>query len=285
MGRMKWNTNICVVALIYIMCIMLMAGCENDTAIDRHMESESKVDPVQRISDTEKPILIVTGEYLPYTSEHLDDQGFLTEMIKKTMAATGRAYEIRFYPWARCQEMVASGEAWASFPYGHSEYNDENFLFSEVIYKATHRYYYYDKNKKIGFATQKYSKILEFKDYILGGTSGYWYGEPKDFLDMGIQVEWAGDTDALVKMLRAKRIDFFIEDNLVFEEAVSRLYPKEVENFVSLPLEAKTQDYYLIVSKKYPDAEALKQAFNTVYSELVENGVLKEIVEANGIRP
>ncbi len=245
---------------------------------------DPKLDSVQGTADTEKPILIVTGEYLPYTSQYLENQGFLTEMIKKTMAAAGKAYEIRFYPWARCQEMVASGEAWASFPYGHSEYNDENFLFSDVIYQATHRFYYYGENEKIGPATQKFSEIADFKDYILGGAGGYWYGGPKDFHDLGVQVEWAGGTDALVKMLRAKRIDFFIEDNLVFEEAVQRLYPEETGDFLTLPVDAKIQSYYLIVSKDYPESEALAQSFNTALGELEANGVLKEIVEDNTIK-
>jgi ABC-type amino acid transport substrate-binding protein len=64
-------------------------------------------------------------------------------------------------------------------------------------------------------------------------------------------------------MLYAKRIDFFIEDELVCEEAIKRIFPGEEEKFATLEANAKEQDYYMITSPDYPSTEELLQRFNS----------------------
>jgi polar amino acid transport system substrate-binding protein len=221
--------------------------------------------PTPEVRATDAPndkVLIVTGEYIPYVGENLENMGFITELIESTLRLANIDYEIKFYPWARCSEMVQSGEAWASYPYGHSDANDQIYLFSDIIYNTKHKFYYLKDNEKITEEVNDFTTIGDFKDYILGGANGYWYGNPEDFAKLGVTTEWAGDTDALIKMLHSKRIDFFIEDELVCKEAIKRLFPGEEEKFGILPTDAKIQDYYLMVSKVYPKSEELLNQFN-----------------------
>jgi polar amino acid transport system substrate-binding protein len=158
--------------------------------------------------------------------------------------------------------MVEKGEAWASYPFGHSDSRDQTYLFSDSIYHTQHKFFYLKENEKITDEVLDFNTISEFKDFTFGGANGYWYGNQEDFKALGVTAEWASDTDALLKMLNSNRIDFFIEDELVCYEAIRRLFPGEEEKFETLPKNAKSLYYYLIVSKDYPNSQELLDKFN-----------------------
>lgn len=269
MGR-KVRGIILLLLVFAVLSIGSFSGCKK--SVEPSMTLRDEPLPVQAekssmsadklaVPDAEK-VLIVTGEYVPYVGQNLKNQGFITELIETALIDAGIDYEIEFYPWARCSEMVENGEAWAAYPYGHSEQNDKTYLFSDAIFKTKHKFYYLKENDRISEEVQGFTTISDFKDYVFGGANGYWYGTPEDVAGLGVEVEWAGDTDALLKMLYAKRIDFFIEDELVCEDAIQRLFPGEKDKFATLPANAREQDYYMIASKDYPESEALLQRFN-----------------------
>ena len=101
----------------------------------------------------EKTVLLVTGEWEPYTSQKIDGNGFITEIVASAFKEMDVDYEIQFYHWEKCLEMVESGEAFGSFPFIYSENKAENFLFSNPIYNIQTRFFYYNRdinsNRKI----------------------------------------------------------------------------------------------------------------------------------------
>jgi polar amino acid transport system substrate-binding protein len=269
MSKKVLNKIVRLLLVFITLSIGMLFGC---TKAKEVIEPQKSI-PTQPISVTDVPndkVLIVTGEYAPYVGETLENKGFITELIEATLKVANIDYEIKFYPWARCSEMVESGEAWASYPFGHSEVNDQTYLFSDILYTTKHKFYYLTTNEKITDEVNKFTTIGDFTDYTFGGANGYWYGKPDDFADLGVTAEWAGDTDALLKMLYSKRIDFFIEDELVCEEAIKRLFPGEEEKFATLTTNARIQEYYLMVSKEYPRSEELLKEFNTSLSEVMD---------------
>ncbi|MHB8131047.1 MAG: substrate-binding periplasmic protein [Mobilitalea sp.] len=264
------NSIVRIMLFLIVLSTFFLVGCHTAKKTEL-MENELQT---QSESATETPtqkVLIVTGEYVPYVGETLENRGFITELIEAALDQCDIEYEIKFYPWARCSEMVQSGEAWASFPYGHSESNDQAYLFSDIIYHTTHKFYYLKENEKITKEVYEFNSIGNFTNYIFGGANGYWYGSQEDFRTLGVKAEWANDTDALLKMLNSKRIDFFIEDELVCDEVIHRLFPEVEDKFETLPQDAKVQDYYLIVSKKYPRSQELLVQFNRSLKEINDN--------------
>jgi ABC-type amino acid transport substrate-binding protein len=180
--------------------------------------------------------------------------------------------------------MVLSGEAWATFPYGYSVEMGRSYDFSDPIFTSRHKFYFLKSNEKLREEAMDFSRISEFPNsFTFGGANGYWYGNQAEVEKSGLKTEWANDTDALIKMLRSERIDFFIEDDLVCDEAIQRLFPKEIDKFAKLPNEAKIQDYYLIVSKDYRSTNELTEKFNEALYILRENGQINKILEDNGI--
>ncbi len=276
--------------LIFMMCFILFEGCQNsksssETEVSSLESTNTRLVQLESADIIDKDtLLIVTGEYAPYVSQAKENRGFLTEIVEATLKYSGLKYKIEFYPWARCSEMVLSGEAWATFPYGYSEEKELSYEYSYPIFNSKHKFFYLKGNEKVGNEVLEFSRISDFSNlYTFGGANDYWYGNQAKFEEYGPKVEWANDTDALVKMLHSGRIDFFIEDELVCDEAIERLFPNEIDIYAKLPIEAKIQEYFLISSKDYPKTKELTDQFNNALLILTENGEINKILEDNGI--
>ena len=253
---------------------MMMVACKKEIPLAIHIEEHQEAE----IIEPDK-VLIVTSDYLPYTTSDQHQPGFLDEIVLEALNRSGIDYEIRYYPWERCREMLRNGEAWASYPYGFSEENMKDFNFSVPIFSTQHLYYYRENQDIFKDTSRVFKHLKDFKGLTFGGTNGYWYGDPSTIKAMGINVEWAGDTEALVKMLYARRIDFFIEDKYVAENIIQRLYKDEQEVFQTLNHSAREHDYYMILSKSYPKTDQLKKSFNEAYKSIFYDGAYQRIME------
>ncbi len=263
-----------IIALLFA-GVILLSACYPISTRQPVAQPVRPVDNVLGQPASSKKVLLVTGEYAPYTSAKLSDHGFFTAIIETVLREMGLEYEIRFYPWARCEEMVLSGQAWAAFPYGMSEKTAPSYLISSAVYSSRHKFFYLKTNGKFGDKTQNFRDIADFKEYVVGGANGYWYGTKEDLKHQGfLRVVWADDIYGLVRMLYSKRIDVFIEDELVGWEVIKRIYPGEEDKFATLTSDARSSQYNLIVSKTYPKSEELLEQFNAALDRIKKRGAL-----------
>ena len=264
-------------AVILLVVLAMLTGCYSQNPSMKKDEPHIiKPTPIQN-----DKILLVTGEFAPYTSEKLTDDGFSTQMLQAVFQEMGMACEIRFYPWIRAEEMVQKGEAWGAFPYIYTEKRANDYLVSEPIHKASLKYFYLKGNKKITNEVLGFRTISDFRNIILGGANGYWYGTREELKKQGLNnVEWADDTSGLVKMLYNQRIDVFIEDDLVGLSTIKKIYPQETDRFATLDKAATSMDYIVIVSKNYPNSTEILDKFNKVLTKLKARGTLEKISES-----
>lgn len=271
-----------LIFIVFLIGIIGLGGCttaENDQ--DRVDSINIPVENDENLS-TDK-IIIVTGEYAPYTSEHVAGYGAFTQIVEAVLKESGLESEIKFYPWARASEMVKSGEAWASFPYGFTEEMAQVYDYSDSIIQSPHKFYYLKANQNLAREGVNFSKISDFSNFTFGGANDYWYGNKAAIENSGVKAEWANDADALLKMLHAGRIDFLIEDQQVADEAIARLFPEDRDAFATLPNIASQQDYFLIISKSYPNSQLYREKFNAALQRLKSNGDIDRILAENGL--
>ena len=138
---------------------MFLVACERNMPQDVQKESTQTNEVIEP-----GKVLIVTGEYLPYTSSDTNNPGFLDATVIEVLNRSGIDYEVRYFPWERCREMLRNGEAWASYPYGFSEDNMNDFNFSVPIFRSQHLYYYRENQDIFNDSSKIFEDLQDFKD-------------------------------------------------------------------------------------------------------------------------
>lgn len=218
-------------------------------------------------------ILLVTGDFPPATGEALAEGGYATAIIKAIFAEMGRPIRIEFYPWARAEAMVESGEAWGTFPYNRNDERAAKFFFSEPIFNSLGLFFYYGDK----MAAVEYEELGDLSAYRIGGATGYWYVPV--FEEAGLNVEIASDDLANLNKLVAGRIDLYPIKEDVGWWLIQTSFAAEIDSFGTLAKPYSENSSYVMVSRSYPDSEALLQAFNSALAEIQANGTYAAILE------
>lgn len=225
-------------------------------------------------------IVLATGEWEPYTSEKMKDQGFFTEIVTAVFKELNIEVEYKFLPWKRCEDMATKGDVFAAFPYMITEERKKTFDFTDTVAKSTGKFFYHKGgNIKDGFNWNSYADL---KSYKVGGTLGYWY--EKDFQAAGLNTEFVPNEDSSFKKLQMNRIDLAASDELVGWQLIKSLFPKEVSNFDTLDKPLNESELCLMVSKAYPDSKNLTEKFNTGLKKIKEKGIYSAILKKYNIK-
>ena len=222
-------------------------------------------------------VVFATGEWPPYSSQHLPDYGLATALVSAISREADIEPVYRFYPWKRAELLVLRGEVFAAFPYAISNERKADFDFSEVLFYGLNVLLYHQNNSRIadGFS---YAVPADLRGYRIGGISGSFLRNDLD--QAGVEYQETTSIDQSIQKLVAGRIDFVIDDKGVLADAVQRLYPQEVDNFkfVKEPFGEK-KPTALIVSRDYPAAEQILARFNSALQTLRASGEYDRLLE------
>ncbi len=139
---------------------------------------------------------LATGEWPPYTSEHLEGYGFFTELMTAIVHEMGMTPKYVFYPWKRCEQTTLAGEVFGAFPYAVTETRQQDFDFSDLIMKNNVLFFYHKKH-----LTQKpeVTTLKDLEPYLIGGALGYNYVPA--FTEAGLRVDYVDTDEQNVKKL------------------------------------------------------------------------------------
>lgn len=220
------------------------------------------------------PIPFNTGEWEPFSSSSLPNKGCATELVAAACKAGGIEPSFQFYPWLRAEVLVESGAAFAAFPYAMNEDRKARFDFSEPLFFTTPRFIYYNQIRS--FDHLKATTLTDLKPYSVAILAGSHTEEA--LKTAGVTVYTAPGLSNIVRMLHAGRVDFILEVETVAFDTLKKTFPDEADHFESLPDTFWPHvGAYLMVSRKYPDAQALLAKFNKGLREIQKNGVYKQI--------
>jgi len=159
---------------------------------------------------------LTTHELPPYSFREGTDQrlrGVAVEVVDCALSRIGRPYEVQVVPWARAQKLVQNGEADGFFAASRNTERDAYGVQSAIIADQQWRWYLMAGNPADPLTA-------EFRDKA---TVGSFIGANMlDWLrERGFRVEATPPTtEALLKMLRAGRIDAILANNLVMEQLI-----------------------------------------------------------------
>ncbi|MBF0230103.1 MAG: transporter substrate-binding domain-containing protein [Desulfamplus sp.] len=223
-------------------------------------------------------VILVTGEWPPYTSEKMEGYGFLSEIVSAVFKEAGVEIEYQFYPWLRCEKNIKEGKAYAAFPYIITDERKAIYDFSDPLGKSSFCLFYLKSNIKTDVVWEKYEDL---KKYNVGGTAGYWY--EKAFADAGIKLDLASSDELGVKKLHGGRFDLLATDELVGWSLIKTLFPADIKKFAVVEKHLNNDELRLMVSKTYPDSQAITKKVNEALQRIKDKGIYSEILKKYNI--
>ncbi len=217
-------------------------------------------------------VTIMTGEWPPYVSENMENNGFTAEIVSHAMLAADLEPAFSFMPWKRCARNVESGEGLAAFPYAVTAEREEYASFSEPIAKTRNVFFYIKSN----LGSFDFVDLTELKGKAVGGVAGNFY--ETTFKNVSLNVDYATNEESAFKKLYMGRVDLVPASELVGWELIKKLYPGEEQKFGSTVTSFKDNTLHLMVSKKYPNSQAMLEDFNKGLQDIKEKGIYAKIL-------
>jgi polar amino acid transport system substrate-binding protein len=201
--------------------------------------------------------------------------GYAVDVIDEILTRHSIRYHIDMIPWARCMAVTAIGKQYQMvLNLSFSPERMQALLFSRPYYSTTVYYYYSKRQHPDGLAIKG---PADLRSHRLCGVRGYnyvGYGIDAKAIDQG-----AGDFTALIAKLHLGRCDLFLEKNEIMTAyaAIGRDYLADPDVGRALMPGMKPALFHFGVSRKFPQAEALRTLIDQELIKMEESGRLQEI--------
>ncbi len=217
-------------------------------------------------------VRLASGEWLPYQGEMLQDDGFVTQIVKEAFASEGVSIGLVYLPWKRGYEMTKRGDYDGAFMWRYSEERGEHFLFSEPLIENQAVMFH---RKGIDFEWTSGESLL---GYVIGGTIGYHY----EFSEYpGVEIDWVESDRVNLKKLLHGRVDLFALDKRVGYHMLQKYFAfHEAAQITHTPWYGEPIAYHLLISRKTPNAKQLLSRFDQGLRKLRESGRYAKIMRA-----
>ena len=220
------------------------------------------------------------AEYPPFTTQTLENQGLLSQIVTEAFALENKKVKFEFYPDARALELAKLGRVDGSVPWAKRSERLEHFYYGEPVFKADDEVFFHKKGKKFHWNpnTQDFKAI---ENYRIGAIIGFNYGKKFQEAEAKklIQVIRLKQESQAFNMLNIDRIDLFISPKTVgLYELANNLNSSEREKIgFTLAIQKPPSFDYLIISKKAKRGKEAFEAMNRGLKKLKASGRYKEI--------
>jgi polar amino acid transport system substrate-binding protein len=223
----------------------------------------------------ERVIRLATLSWEPYVIEHIENYGFISEIVSRTFEEAGYPVVISFMPWIRVLAEVKAGAYDAMYPAYYSEERARNYAMSTPI---TDSFLVLCKRCDASIC---YEHLLDLKPYKIGVVRGYINTTEIDsasYLDKALV---NSDKQNLLKLLTG-RIDLAVIDKYAARQIIRSSIPQAAGKLCCLEPPLEKKQLYVGFSKAIKDYPKLLQDFNRSFDKLATAGVIGNIINRQG---
>lgn len=228
--------------------------------------------------DNFKKVLKVRSDlWCPYACDDKSTSpGIVIELAKKILEPQGYILDYKLVNWSRAVEEAKSGKIDAL---AGAAINDAPELIFPKKHQATVKYSFFSLKE----STVVYKNHETFKDHGLGVISSYSYDEKTNEL-MKKKLPWIFSITGndgltqLVKMLKAKRIEAFIENPAVFYNFLLKNNINRDDFKVSGSPKMQPQKIYIGFSPKNKESRKLAKIMSQGMEKLVKDGTYSALL-------
>ncbi|GGY52496.1 hypothetical protein GCM10011297_26780 [Bacterioplanes sanyensis] len=237
-------------------------------------------------TSADETIIIASGEWPPYFSQQLPEEGVVSHVIRAAFAAAETEVQFEYFPWNRSLKMTRAGHFAMSPGWARTPDRERDFKFSHSPLITESNVFYYHKDNPIRF-----EQVWEYdpdKPIRLGATLGYNYGEAFEAFDKDNRFRLRrspSDVDNLTLLLQ-RDIDVFPIDKRVGRELLKKHFSAEQRaQLAIIPQPLRTTELYLLFSRRHPQTQQLQAAFEQGMMAIHADGTYQRIVQQHGIDP
>ena len=218
----------------------------------------------------QKPLIIATLEYPPYSGQQLPHNGYINHIVSNAFERVDIEFQFVFVPWSRALFGAEKGDYDAVSFASYSEQRTHTFIHSEPFEKEN---VVFVANKTV--VPQQWSELSDLAQFRFGATRHYTY--TKSFWEF---VNSARHPTAIVNkdiqnflMLSMGRIDLFPIDESVLRYFLEDVFEEAAPtNLQILTPPLSVINFHLLFSRKNPNARTMANKFNLAMTELKSSG-------------
>ena len=231
------------------------------------------------LAQSQDTIRLTTGKWQPYTSRSAPHYGFASHIVTEAFALVGVEVEYGFFPWKRAMKLARDGKWDGSAIWYDTEERRADFFYSDPVVPTTMVFFHL---KSYQF---DWDEFEDLEDVRVGGTSEYSYGTAFDAAEQAGDFRThraISDEVGLTNLLKG-RIDVFPGEVMVTNEQIRDTFSDEdAALFTHHPKHISKTPLHVILSKKVPGMERMRDRFNEGLGMLQESGRYDQIL-ADGL--
>ncbi|UTH75302.1 ABC transporter substrate-binding protein [Chromobacterium sp. IIBBL 290-4] len=227
---------------------------------------------------TEPVVELATGEWPPYVSQTLPEQGAFTEIAREAFLRAGFQIHLTFQSWPQAELQTKSGKAAAAFPYRPTPEREQDFDFSPPLMR-TSSYLFYHK-PHLPHPPPAFKSLDELRGYRVAIQLGYWYIPL--FQQHKLNTLLTSDELNALRQLYLGHLDLApmsLERGLFLIHSIMPEREKEF-GYIPSPLDKETP-LSLMFSRSYPQAARIRKAFGRALEQMEKDGSLQAIYQRN----
>ena len=222
---------------------------------------------------------MVTTNWPPFYSEKMLNGGPLTQVSNEAFKRVGYKVKIEFVPWKRAINLVETGKTDALLG---AYKNDERLKFayySESILGVAKSAIIARKNSRI-----TYDSLEKLKPYVIGILRGTSVSKKFDSAKAYLGITEHSSESKLIEMLESGRLDLIAGSEQVFFSEYKILYPNRTpSHYLKSVTILNSEAMYNIFSKRTKNGKSLRDAFDSGFKMIVEDGTYGKIMTQHGI--
>ena len=223
-------------------------------------------------------VVISTGEWAPFTSESMENNGVGLHIITAAFAQVGLNVEYQWLPWTRAMEDAEQSKVDFSGIWFYNDERAQKFSYTVPVVGSSNVFF---KRSDSDFDWSDFDSFPQ--DKVVGRTHTYSYGQYFDeaVADGKIQVDDAPNDILNFRKLIRGRIDAFAISELVGYDMLRQQFkPEEVAMLEAHPIKISTAPLHLIAAKGNTRAAGLIEQFNEGMAQLESSGELEAILDS-----
>lgn len=217
------------------------------------------------------PLILVTGDYAPYSGATLPDGGQSTRLVTRVMHAAGyQDLKVLYLPWGRGYQQALNGLATATYPYARTSERERDFYYSDPIHLDHLSWFTYRGSQAVLDGNWQGLKVC----MPLGWSSSNFDSVVKRF---GLIVQSPKTLEQCLQLLARQRVDLITMNDAVMADASQQEFGDPCY-LQPLPYFRETEALYLIVSRQIADGSEVIKQFNRALARVHANGSYDELV-------